>query len=292
MMTEKVPVLTSIKELLDDDAALRRRFRACARTRRSTSPQEVEHWRGVLRAESEAGEGVSAREVEAALGELTMALMPNSPAAEGLVGGVPTGGAASADVAEAGVPVVPPADSVATGKGVPVAEALYDEVSKSEEHGELPEPEEDGRPVEIEAAKDLVSSLIVRCAHDWGGYFENLCRHPESLRVAGGREFHWKSKGLGWSFSREEIEDALFDVAHVLYPGSPAGQPHAYYDELHTAATMHLDEHELRDALNAEEEAVYVERAITAMKARDWRGYRRALREWIAAGSARADGGP
>lgn len=149
-----------------------------------------------------------------------------------------------------------------------------------DEHSELPDDDE---RVEIRCAKDLVRFLVVRCAHDWAGYFENLCQRPESLRIAGGREFHRQSKKMGWAFSREEIEDALFEVAKALHSDSPAGAEHAYYDDLHTAVARYLDEQGIREALTADEEAEHVGRAVQAMISGDRSGYRRALREWVQA---------
>ncbi len=298
MMVGGVSLATTIKELLDDDTSLRRRFRACARTRRSTSPEEVEHWCGVLR--DELHEEVSAREVEAALGELTIALMPNSLAAEALASGlssedvptvnVPTGTLARKDaksVDDIGGSGTPVAGEAIVGKGAPgtVSDDVVVEDATDEEHLDA-EPDE---PVKIESAKDIVVFLIRRGESWWGGYFENLCRNATSLRVAGGREFFWKSTQMGWSFSREEIEDALFEVAGKRLPGSLAGRPHAYYEELHTAAKEYLDEHGIRERLTADEEAEHVERAFRVMTAGDRRGYRRALREWVAAARDAAD---
>lgn len=151
-----------------------------------------------------------------------------------------------------------------------------------DEHSELPDSDDDER-VEIRCAKDLVRFLVGRCAHDWAGYFENLCQRSESLRIAGGREFWKQSRKMGWDWGREEIEDALFSVAGAMYPDTPAGQPHAYYDELHSAATCYLDEHGIREALTAEEEAEHIDRAVQAMLSGDRSGYRWALREWIEA---------
>lgn len=148
------------------------------------------------------------------------------------------------------------------------------------EHSEL--PDDDDR-VEIRCAKDLVRFMVVRCAEDWSGYFASLCQRAESLRIAGGREFWKQSRKMGWDWGREEIEDALFSVAGAMYPDTPAGQPHAYYDELHSATTRYLDEHGIREALTAEEEAEHIDRAVQAMLSGDRSGYRWALREWIEA---------
>ncbi len=131
----------------------------------------------------------------------------------------------------------------------------------------------------------------MRCAEDWGGYFSNLCRRSESLRIAGGREFHRQSKKMGWDWTREEMEDALFEVAQALYPDSPAGRPHAYYGELHAAATEYLDRNGIREALTTDEEAEHVGRAFRAIGEGDRTGYRRALRGWVAAARDAADSG-
>ena len=113
--------------------------------------------------------------------------------------------------------------------------------------------------------------------------FEGLCELPESLRIAGGREFWRQSKKMGWSFGREEIEDALFAVAGALHPDSPAGAAHAYYDDLYWGAVAYLDEHDLRHVLTDDQDTEYIDRAVQAMAANDRAGYRRALRGWIEA---------
>lgn len=115
MMAERFPVLTAIKELLDDQAGLRRRFKACARTRRSTCAEEVAHWRGVLK--SETGEEPSAKEVGAALGALTTALMPNSPAVEELAGA--SGGSSVGARPSVSAPEMQPALGDAAPDGTP-----------------------------------------------------------------------------------------------------------------------------------------------------------------------------
>lgn len=144
-------------------------------------------------------------------------------------------------------------------------------------------PDDDAERISIKSATDLVVFLVKRGSHDWAGYFENLCRIPESLRISGGREFYWQSKKMGWDWTREEIQDALFAVAGALYPESPAGQPHAHYDDLYWAAVSYLDEHDLRHLLTDDQDTEHIDGAVQAMAANDRAGYRRALRGWIEA---------
>lgn len=75
-MTVAVSPLIVMKEMLDDDPNLRRRFRSAANVHgRSTSASEVEHWRRVL---DEAEYEASPDAIKAALKELTITLLPDS----------------------------------------------------------------------------------------------------------------------------------------------------------------------------------------------------------------------
>ncbi len=241
--------------------------------------------------------------VRVGLLELACELHPGSPAAKpsrehGEASGRDTGVAAMelspSTVAATASPVVLVDD---IGKDAPEAASGYDVVEDDaigEGNDEQPEPDDDDGPVKIETAKDVIVFLLDRGEDFWHGYFENLCRHAESLRIAGGREFHWKSRQMGWSFSREEIEDTLFELAGERLPDAPATWwDTAWAADLYRRATAYLDEHGIREALTADEEAGHVFRADRAIAENDRIGYRRALREWMAAARAAAsDGSP
>ncbi len=221
-------------------------------------------------------------DVRLALDGLAREKHPESPVVKGGVSeGFATEPEGIAEPSEVGTLEVGATSDEAWREQVVELDDTVEESAEFPESDELPELDDEDNRVEIRGAKDVVAFLVQRCADDWLGYFENLCLRPESLRIAGGREFHLKSKKMGWSFTREEIEDALFELAHALYPDSPAGQKHAFYGELHRCAEKCLDEQGLRERLTAEQEAEHVERAFRAIGERDRTGYRRALREWL-----------
>lgn len=74
--TTRIEATLAIKELLDDEVSLRRRFKSCARTRLSTSQAEVKYWGERLR--DDKGMACDPGTIKAALARLTVALLPES----------------------------------------------------------------------------------------------------------------------------------------------------------------------------------------------------------------------
>ncbi len=139
-------------------------------------------------------------------------------------------------------------------------------------------------------ARNLVA-FILRQREDYRAFFRHLCFAGHFCMRAQAWQLHEKTQAMGWSYSLAEIEDAMWELAFVLFPESPAAEwDVAWAQEIFSEAEDYLDRQQLRHALTPKEEAEYVMRADRAMQegARTGRRapYRKALREWMKAAQA------
>lgn len=98
----------------------------------------------------------------------------------------------------------------------------------------------------------------------------------------------------GRDFQPEHFSEQVHEVLRAVFPHSPgAAWDRVWADDLYRRAESYLDENGIRETLATEEEAEHVLRADRAIAENDRIGYRRALRDWMAAARATvSDGSP
>jgi Na+-transporting methylmalonyl-CoA/oxaloacetate decarboxylase gamma subunit len=241
-------VTRAIKELLDDDVALRRRFRSCASTRRSTAPMEVEHWIENLR--EERGMSCAPGAVEAALARLTVALLPSSLSGIELAERVAANTAqAEADAACTGVVGDPAPDGAASLLDEPWDPAWASELMARAIRGMAEALPEDADPPALDAETAEVNAAAD--AEDRERYSRAVAAWAEAARTVPPAPEDGTSTDPTWNedWAQDEIARALVYVdARVASGAAPAADDE--WREVH-AATEARDEARLRAAVKA-----------------------------------------
>lgn len=131
----------------------------------------------------------------------------------------------------------------------------------------------------ITAVEDLVATETVWLRELW--LIAEDSPSYDRLREVSARVWG-ELRRRGKDFEPEHFSEHLHEVLCIIFPYAPAtAWDQVWANDLYERAEQYLEEHGIRDALTAEEEAAYVERTFEAIGKNDRRGYRCVLREWI-----------
>ena len=145
-----------------------------------------------------------------------------------------------------------------------------------------PEPASSPRTAKYRKALET----LLRHSSEWRDFFDSCCESGHLRLRSQSRQFRDELHDRGHDHSLEDIEDALWELAHDLLPESPAAKwDTEWAGELASKALQHLAERYVEGAdLSALLD--WDEKIVAAGVAEDRRAYRSAIQGYIQAGLA------
>lgn len=126
--------------------------------------------------------------------------------------------------------------------------------------------------------------VLLKTEPEWRRFFIACCRRSPFHLRAQAWQFQDELRDRGHELKREELEDALFELARILLPNSPTAEWDAEWAaELASRALRSLSEHYIENTDLSVLEP-WADRIDAAAMAKDRRGYREAIRGYVNAG--------